>query len=110
MFIEGAKDIVTNQMHARIPNSSIKRSQWLNLCIDMQSFTNECFGRTAVGSVSGSSTTSQIGGPMGDISPGLPTNIYKCLEQIQLEGRMRIRKIFSSRSQIPCEATSEAEL
>jgi len=26
MFTEGAKDIIVNQMHARIPNSVIKRN------------------------------------------------------------------------------------
>jgi len=26
MIVDGAKEIVTNQMHARIPNSSIKRN------------------------------------------------------------------------------------
>jgi len=26
MFVDGAKDIIINQMHARIPNSSIKRN------------------------------------------------------------------------------------
>ena len=43
MFTDGAKEVVCNQMHARIPNSAIKRNTWLNLCVDMQSFTNECF-------------------------------------------------------------------
>ena len=53
MFNEGAKDIIVNQMHARIPNSVIRRNQWLNLCIDMQSFMNECFGKQVGGSVNG---------------------------------------------------------
>jgi len=35
MFVEGSKEIVTNSMHARIPNSVIKRNMWLNLCIDI---------------------------------------------------------------------------
>jgi hypothetical protein len=99
MFTEGAKDIIVNQMHARIPNSIIKRNQWLNLCIDMQSFMNECFGKQSTGgSVNGgpgSVSTSQINGQM---SPSIPQNIYKSLEQIQIEGHVRIRKIFSSRS------------
>lgn len=45
MFTEGGKEMVVNAMHARIPNSIIKRNQWLNLCIDMQSFVNECFAK-----------------------------------------------------------------
>ena len=43
MFTEGAKEIVTNQMHVRIPNAYIKRDQWINLCIDLQSIVKECF-------------------------------------------------------------------
>ncbi len=50
MFTEGAKEIVINSMHARIPNSLIRRNQWLNLCIDIQSFTNECFTKLLAGS------------------------------------------------------------
>jgi hypothetical protein len=45
MFTEGAKEIVTNSMHARIPNNIIKKNQWLNLCIDVQSFVNDCFNK-----------------------------------------------------------------
>ena len=78
MFTEGAKDIVTNQMHARVPNSSVKRNQWLNLCIDMQSFMNEIFGKASGSSVSGNSVASTP----GDATPGLQQaqHIYKCLE------------------------------
>lgn len=47
MFVEGSKDIVCNSMHARIPNGIVKRNMWLNLCIDIQSFVNECFGKTS---------------------------------------------------------------
>ena len=47
MFSDGAKDIVSNSMHARIPNCFIKRDQWINLCLDIQSFTKECFSKQA---------------------------------------------------------------
>lgn len=40
----------------------------------------------------------------------LPSNIYKSLEHIQLEGHMKIRKVFSTRSQIPCDYLGEAAL
>ena len=112
MFTEGAKDIVANQMHARIPNSSIKRNQWLNLGIDMQSFMNECFGKQLGTSVSGqgASQNHSLGFSPGDASPQLPQNVFKCLEQIQLEGRMKVRKVFSTRSQIPCEQPCDADL
>jgi hypothetical protein len=43
MFTEGARDFVSNQMHARIPNGLIHRGIWLNLCIDVNSFVRECF-------------------------------------------------------------------
>lgn len=43
MFTDGSKDIISNAMHVRIPNSFIKRDQWINLCIDLNSFTRECF-------------------------------------------------------------------
>ena len=99
-------------MHARIPNSSIKRNQWLNLCIDMQSFLNECFGKQQPGSVSSGGGSSSVSNSQnnGAMSPGIPQNIYKTLEHIQLEGHMKIRKIFSSRSQIPCDYLGEAAL
>jgi hypothetical protein len=109
MFIEGAKDIVANQIHARIPNSSIRRNQWLNLGIDMQSFMNECFGKQTGTSVSGAPTQS-VGFSPGDASPQIPQSIFKCLEQVQLEGRMKLRKVFSSRSQIPCEQAGDVDL
>mgnify|MGYP001594146034 FL=1 len=64
MFIEGAKEIIHNQMHTRIPNGSIKRNQWLNLCIDMQSFANECCSYQNKGNNGGQSNT----------------NNFKCLE------------------------------
>ena len=80
MFVDGAKDIIVNQMHARIPNGSIKRNQWLNLCIDMQSFLNECFAKQQPGSVSSGVSSSQTNG--GAMSPGIPQNIYKTLEHI----------------------------
>jgi hypothetical protein len=45
MFSDGAKEVVSNSMHARIPNCFIKRDQWVNLCIDVQSFTRELFSK-----------------------------------------------------------------
>ena len=45
MFSEGARDIVANQMHARIPSGLIQRGCWLNLCIDVNSFVKECFSQ-----------------------------------------------------------------
>jgi hypothetical protein len=68
MFTEGSKDIVTNAMHSRIPNSLVKRNQWINLCIDIQSFTNECFAKFV------------SGGP--NATPSQNQNLFKTLEQI----------------------------
>jgi hypothetical protein len=85
MFTEGTKEIVCNSMHARIPNGIIRRNIWLNFCIDIQSFVNECF-----------QTKQQ---PSTGLNGLLPTaNIYKFLEQIQIEGIFKIRKVFTSRS------------
>jgi hypothetical protein len=78
MFSDGAKDIVVNQMHARVPNSSIKRNQWLNLCIDVQSFMNEIFGKAASGASASVSAASNNPGEMTQTTQ----HIYKCLEQI----------------------------
>ena len=47
MFCDGTKSIVTNQMHARIPNTMIVRDRWINLCIDVNSFIRECFTRSS---------------------------------------------------------------
>ncbi len=43
MITEGAREIVGNTMHARIPNGLVPRNCWINLCIDVQSFVNDCF-------------------------------------------------------------------
>jgi hypothetical protein len=84
MFSEGTKEIVINSMHARIPTNLVRRNTWVNLCIDVQSFANECFQ------------------PKPQANQALP-NIYRCLEQVQIEGHLRVRKIFTCRAQIPCE-------
>ena len=47
MFCDGTKSIVVNQMHARIPNQTVMRDRWVNLCIDVNSFIKECFTRNA---------------------------------------------------------------
>jgi len=75
MFSPGAKEVVCNQMHARVPNQLFRRNQWVNLCIDVASFVNECFTQK-----------------------GTPGQNFKCIEQIQLEGSMKLRKVFTSRS------------
>ena len=43
MLCDGTKSIVTNQMHARIPNIQVRRDCWTNLCLDINSFIKECF-------------------------------------------------------------------
>lgn len=49
MLCDGTKSITTNQMHARIPNTLVKRDCWTNLCIDVNSFVKECFPVTGQG-------------------------------------------------------------
>ena len=43
IFHDGAKDIVTNPLHARIPITSFGRNKWLNLSIDLFAFNSVCF-------------------------------------------------------------------
>lgn len=42
IFTQG-RDIVKNQLHARIPIDAVLRDAWVNLCIDVASFVRECF-------------------------------------------------------------------
>lgn len=140
MFTDGSKDIISNAMHVRIPNSFIKRDQWINLCIDLNSFTRECFGtgppknpapmQQAIsrGSFRSNSKSeaekmmkssnlkkqnssiqpdpsSAYGGQASSpkTNKSAKANGYKYLEQIQLEGQFKLKKIFTSRSQIAVE-------
>ena len=48
MFCDGTKNIVNNQMHARIPNGMVVRERWVNVCIDVNSFVQSCFSRNQV--------------------------------------------------------------
>eukprot|EP00347_Sterkiella_histriomuscorum_P019798 403340256 len=43
IFHSGAKEIVANPLHARIPITQFRRNQWMNLCLDIASFTHNCF-------------------------------------------------------------------
>ena len=43
MISEGTKEIKSNTMHVRIPNTFIKRDTWLNLCLDLNSIAKEVF-------------------------------------------------------------------
>jgi len=40
-------------MHVRLPNSFIKRDQWINLCIDLNSITEECFSKNSKNQTNG---------------------------------------------------------
>ena len=78
MLTDGTKSMVTNQMHARIPNACVVRDRWTNLCIDINSFIKECFTRTGTvhgtpqinphTSAMGVGQNKQIGGGSGDIA------------------------------------------
>ena len=57
----------------------------------MQSFVNECFARQ---------TQSSSG---GGVNQAPSSNYYKNLDQIQVEGHVKIRKIFTMRAQIPLD-------
>jgi len=43
IFHSGAKEMVINPLHARIPISEFSRNTWLNLSIDVFSFAQYCF-------------------------------------------------------------------
>ena len=136
MLSDGSKAIVINQMHARIPNSTVVRDRWTNLCIDINSFIKECFTRhgTPYGTpqinphsqAMAGGQNKQVGGGSGDIAAlhsgkvaelvngkaaallaknqqTTNSNSMKTVEVIQLEGTFKIRKIFTSRSQIPAD-------
>jgi len=122
MFCDGAKEIVSNQMHARVPNTFIKRDQWVNLCIDLGSFAEECFSSPSKkpGGTQGSLRNRSRGDSEGprkqgqqkvenaanayNIQSSIPQrNGFKCLEQLQIEGQFKLKKIFSVRNQIPID-------
>mmetsp|Transcript_17132 Transcript_17132/g.30743 ORF Transcript_17132/g.30743 Transcript_17132/m.30743 type:complete len:320 (-) Transcript_17132:31-990(-) len=42
IFTQG-REIVRNQLHARIPIDAVSRDIWVNLCIDVVSFISHCF-------------------------------------------------------------------
>ena len=84
MFVEGTKNLLTNQTAAKIPTQEIvPRNIWLNLCIDVNSFIKECFSKhsalnntpqvSASSGLSGISAAAQAlakatGGSSGDIA------------------------------------------
>ena len=43
IFHTGAKEIVANPLHARIPITCFKRNAWVNLSIDIFAFAHYCF-------------------------------------------------------------------
>jgi len=43
MFTTNAKELVINPLHARVPMNYITKGVWLNLSIDVFSFSNHCF-------------------------------------------------------------------
>ena len=142
MICDGTKSIATNQMHTRIPNFTVARDKWTNLCIDVNSFIKECFTRNGApygtpqinpnGQPMTNGQRSTVGGGSGDIAAlhsgkvgditgtqiskvaavmaknaqsqaANNQNSMKTIEIIQLEGTFKIRKIFTSRSQIPAD-------
>ena len=43
IFHSGAKEIVANPLHARIPITNFKRNVWANISIDINAFAHHCF-------------------------------------------------------------------
>ena len=63
----GAKDLVINQLHARVPVTPIRRNVWLNLALDIFAFSEACF----------------------------PEAGFRQLDLIKLSGACKLRRIFS---------------
>jgi hypothetical protein len=72
MFTNGAKEIVMNPLHARIPIHTFKRGNWVNLCIDVVGFSNFCFKGST----------------------------FRSIELVKLQAFCRLRKIFTMKSPI----------
>jgi len=43
IFHHGAKEIVINPLHARIPSNCFRQNTWVNLMIDVWAFAEHCF-------------------------------------------------------------------
>ena len=51
IFHHGAKELVANPLHARVPVTQFRRNQWLNLTIDVFAFAESCFKGVNVRSI-----------------------------------------------------------
>ena len=67
IFHDGAKEIVSNPLHARIPVNQFARNMWINLSIDVFAFSSFCFKGVTMRSI----------------------------DQIKLAGPCKIRRIFT---------------
>jgi hypothetical protein len=67
LIITQGKQVIRNTLHARIPNSSLNRNIWTDLCIDIPSLFNLSF----------------------------PKFTYRSLEGIFISGTVKLRKIIS---------------
>ncbi|CAG9327864.1 unnamed protein product [Blepharisma stoltei] len=52
LFTTACKDLTVNPLNARIP-TDIQKNKWINLCVDIESFVNLCFGNAGHRSLDG---------------------------------------------------------
>jgi len=77
LFTSGAKEVIVNPLHLRLPNNIFKRGIWLNLCIDYVSLINNFF--------TGST--------------------FKFLDQIVISSSIKLRRIFTLKMPIESQET-----
>ena len=91
IFHSGAKEIVTNPLHARIPLDCFRRGEWVNLSIDVLSFVHECFKGYSFRSIDSIYLTShcKLRRIFSMKSPILETDVEDDIEYLELSGYER---------------------
>jgi len=72
LVFANTRAVVRSQLHARVPNSSLKRETWLNLCVDVATAAKLFF----------------------------PGCVFKCLDQVRMGAVCKIRRIFCMRRRL----------
>jgi len=77
LFTQGAKEVIVNPLHLRLPNHLFKKGIWINLIIDYVSLINNFF--------TGST--------------------FKFLDQIIISSSIKVRRIFTLKMPIESQET-----
>ena len=72
IVLANTREVVRSQLHVRLPNVTIKREVWLNLCVDVATAAKLFF----------------------------PGCVYKCMDQIRVGAVCKIRRIFCMRKRV----------